>query len=334
MADVSKRRVGVIGCGKISERHLQGYSQLPVEVVVADIDKSLAESLAQKFDVACAGHSDELLEDPEIECIDICVPTRYHHGIAIRALQNGKHVFCEKPLSSSLDEAREIQTVAHETGRVMMVGFLQRFHPAFREVRRVLDTDVIGAPHLAIFRVGGRGDHAAWKHQRGVGGGVVPEMLVHKLDQIVWFLGAVTDVNVMSASTMMAERKIQGKNEVVDAEDYIVLELKAGGATVLCEADFVTPGYMDYLELQGENGSVFSSLLHYMPTIVFCKEGRGGYESGNNMAHYPEENLFALELEHFISAVGEGQNAVNTVEDSLHVMEIVEEIGRQTGGSH
>lgn len=318
-------KVGILGCGKVAERHILAYRKLPVEVVVADVAEDAARQYAEQYGVAFRSHPDEILCDPTVTAVDICVPTVYHRDVILQALAHGKHVFCEKPLCHTLAEAYEIREAVQASDRVLMVGYLQRFHPAFQLVKEALDEGIIGQPYFALFRVGGRGDHAVWKHQRASGGGVVLEMLVHKLDQIVWFFGPPGRVEVLLYDILRPVRTIRGQQVEADAEDLVVLEIEAGGVRILCEGDFVTPSYMDHLEIQGDNGSIFSSLLHFMPTIIHCKERRSIYNEGSNFYTFPMVNLFERELAYFIETIrsGCGDN-INSLEDSINVMEIIE----------
>ena len=325
-------KIGILGCGKIAERHILAYRRLPVEVVVADLDEDAARAMASQYELTVLKHPDDVLDDPDIAAVDVCVPTPYHRDVIIQALEHGKHVFCEKPLCRTLDEAREIKQAAESSNNVLMVGYLQRFHPAFQLVKEVLDDRIVGKPYLALSRVGGRGDHASWKHQADSGGGVILEMLVHKLDQLVWFFGPANRVDVLVYDTLLPTRTIEGQQVQADAEDLVSLDLQFGGVRVLCEADFVTPSYMDHLEIQGDNGSIFSSMLHFMPTVIHTKERRGIYSQGSNFYNFPMVNLFELELSHFIETIESGhRNNINSLEDSLHVMEIVDQIRQHAG---
>ncbi len=326
---MSALKIGVLGCGQVAERHLAAYRKLPVEIVVADVVEAPARSLAAQYGVGFGGHPEEVFRDPTVTAVDICVPTAYHAQVILRALEHGKGVFCEKPLCETLAEARQIQEAARHTRGVLMVGYLQRFHPGFQMVKQVMDEGVIGRPYLSLVRVGGRGDRTVWKHQKTLGGGVVLEMLVHKLDQLVWFFGPAERVDVLAYDVLRPVRHIDGEEVAADAEDLIVLDMEMGGVRVLCQGDFVTPGYMDQLEVQGDNGSIFTSLLDYLPTVITLKEKRGDYPEGTTRRSFPTVNLFDLELTHFVQALRDGQpNTVNSLGDSLRVMEIVDHIWR------
>ena len=324
---VDKTKIGIIGCGKIAERHIMAYRKLGVDVVVADAADDAAQRMAEQYELTSLAHPEDVFQDPGVAGVDVCVPTARHKEVILNALNHGKHIFCEKPLCQTSDEAREIQVAARESGSIVEVGFLQRFHPAFQFVKDALSDRIIGRPYFATFRVGGRGDDQPWKHQQEIGGGVILEMLVHKLDQIIWFFGPADRVEVLEYDTLRPKRTIRGQTVDADAEDLVVLEIEAGGVRILCQGDFITPSYMDHTEIQGENGSIFTSLLHFMPTIIHCKERRGIFNQGNNTYNFPMINLFEDELGGFVSRINGGPSTNgSSLEDSIHVMEIIDQI--------
>jgi predicted dehydrogenase len=317
--------IGIVGCGKIAERHLLAYRKLGgVGVTVADVQPEAARRLAEGINVSWAESPALALTDPKIDAIDVCVPTRHHRAVVLEALSHGKHVFCEKPLCLDIDEAREIRTKAAAAGRVVMVGYLYRFHPAFRFAKEILGEGIIGQPHFALFRLGGRGSHAMWKHQSEEGGGAILEMMVHMLDLAVWYFGAVQDASLLWERTVIPTRSIDSRSQPATAEDLAVVRLQTQGVEVVCESDLLTPSYMNSVEIHGENGSIITSILHFLPTLVFCKVPRGVFNQGNNLYTFPMENLFEHELAEFLRVISAGSQAVNSVEDSIRVFEILE----------
>lgn len=320
--------VGVVGCGRIAERHVEAYRKFEsVRVIVADQDQAATHRLADAQHVEWADSADELLRRADIDAVDVCVPTPAHAGIVLAALECGKHVFCEKPLCETQAQAEEIAAAQATSRRLVMVGYLYRFHPAFQFAKHVLDDQVIGKPYFGIFRLGGRGSHRAWKHTTDAGGGATLEMMVHNLDLIQWLLGPAADVAVLGRETFLPSRVIDGGAVQVDAEDYVLAELQMrGGARVLCESDLVTPSYMNYVEIQGENGTLFTSILNYLPTVVYCREPRGVFNLGNNVQQFQTVNLFERELGHFIQVLRSEVPPMNVVEESIDVMAIVDRI--------
>jgi len=322
-------KIGIIGAGKISEKHILAYRELDYdEIAIHDLDGGLSREAASRFNISHVEDQETLISSCDI--VDVCTPVTTHREIILKALEKGKHVFCEKPLCQSIDEALEIRSCAKEAGRLVMVGYLYRFHPGFQQVKKWLSANIIGPIHFGLFRIGGRGDHRRWKHMKASGGGCVNEMLLHKLDLINFFLGKIDEVQPLFKETLLKSRNIDGETFEPDAEDNIVLRLRAGKAEIICQADFTTPSYMEYLELHGAYGSIFTSILGFFPTILFLKRPSGIYNQGNNQINFNQVNLFELELEHFFTCINSGHTNMNSVDDSIELMKVVEEI---RGGS-
>lgn len=325
-------RIGIIGTGKIAQRHILAYRSLrDVDITVWDINPLAAGKTAQDHGVAIAESFEAYLDDPGFDAVDICVPTAYHADFAIRALAAGKDVFCEKPLCVTVKEALRVREAAEAAGRMVMVGYLYRHHPAFQFTKKILDDGVIGNPHFAVFRLGGRGDAAAWKHLQGSAGGAMLEMMVHKVDLALWLLGDFDGARTLIAETLLPTRTIQGETVEATAEDCVLLELRREGLMALCESDLVTAGYMNYVEIVGDQGSIFTSILEFLPTVLHCKQAWGGvYSQGHNFFHFPIVNLFELELGQFVDAVRAGTRSLASLDDSVCVASILEAAARET----
>src|SRR5205807_1803081 len=112
--------------------------------------------------------------------------------------------------------------------------------------------------------------------------------MVHMLDLAAWYFGKITDLHVLWHTTLLPERNVAGQTIRVTAEDFSVVRLCAGDVQILLQSDLATPSYMQHIDIQGENGSIFSSILHYLPTVVYCKEQRGIYDQGNNLYTFPQ----------------------------------------------
>lgn len=321
-------RIGVIGCGKIAEKHLTAYRKLEdVEITVTDI-VDRGQTIAERYEVGWHGSPDEVVANPEFDAIDVCVPTPVHASFISAALRNGKHVFVEKPLASNLEEARAIAELAARTDAVVMAGYLYRHHPAMQMVRDVIRTGVIGDPYLAMFRLGGRGSHKAWKHRTETGGGAANEMLVHMLDLALWYFGEPENATRLAGDVLLPEREIEGELVSADAEDFLLLSMdNAAGARIVVQSDLVSPGYMNHIEIQGTNGSVMTSILDYMPSFVYCKEPRGTYDRGHQFLEFPQTDLFEAELGTFLDCVrGKDRTDIHSVEDSVRLMEIIDTV--------
>jgi predicted dehydrogenase len=329
-------KIGFIGCGKQATKHLASLRNVPgVELVLSDIQKELAERVAEKNGVGWVQRSDDIYTDESIQAVIICTPTRSHVPLIRLALESGKDVFCEKPLSDSLKEATELKELVAESGRIVMLGYIYRYVPIFEEGFRLIHEQrvagislVLGKPLSAFFRLGGRGGHQVWKHQKENGGGAINEMLVHMVDLANWYFGPLKRPEVISCDLRSPDRLINGKLTRVDAEDYILVRcFGVNDIEILCQADLITPSFSQYVEIQSENGTFMGSIQPDMPSYVFLKESRGGFEAAKTELRFGRRNVVDIQMLVFVQSVLKGiLPDRNTIEDSLNLMKIMDEI--------
>jgi predicted dehydrogenase len=326
-----KSRIGVLGCGKQAAKHITALKRMKARIVLADIQTEHAQQMADEFRVDWVSSVDELFTDSSVDAVDICTPTPSHFALIERALEAGKHFFCEKPLVETYWEAEAIQAALEKTDLVGMVGYLYRFHPAFELVHDLIMDGTVGQPYFATFRLGGRGSHRIWKHKKDKGGGVLNEMMVHMLDLALWFFGPITKTRTLLLDTVLSEREVEGRTIRADAEDLALVYLETdSGVKIICESDLITPSYMNYIEIQATNGSLVTSILDYFPSLVYCREPRGTYQTGNNVLHFPKVNLFEKELLYFLDCITNGSPPNrNTVRESAYLLKLIDAIKKQ-----
>ena len=134
-------KVGIIGCGSITKlRHAPEYMANPFvdEIVFYDRNPERAEALAVMFDGAVEQDVDKLLTDPTIQVISDCSSNESHHIFSTKALLNGKHVLCEKPISLTIEHAKEILDAQKQSGKKLMVDHNQRFTRAHQRRKKSL----------------------------------------------------------------------------------------------------------------------------------------------------------------------------------------------------
>ena len=141
---MKKLKVGIIGCGGIANgKHLPSLAHQShrLEIVAfCDIIEERATALRDKYYPDAAVYTDykELLKDESIDAVDICTPNYLHSIIAVDAFKAGKHVLCEKPAARILSEALEMQKVAHETGKILNIGVVNRFNTYVMKIRELI----------------------------------------------------------------------------------------------------------------------------------------------------------------------------------------------------
>jgi predicted dehydrogenase len=142
-----------------------------------------------------AADLDAVLADPEIEAVDVCVPTPLHREVVERAFDAGKNVFVEKPLALTLDDADAILDAAERSGRMLMVGLVLRFWPEYVELARLVESGELGRPlAVAARRLSPPADWADWLGDPEQSGGTAVDLMIHDFDQMNRLLGAPRSV--------------------------------------------------------------------------------------------------------------------------------------------
>lgn len=142
---MSKPRVAVIGCGPWGKNHVRVSHELGVLAAVCDSDSAVLASLSERYPgLRTTSNPDELLGDEAIDALIIATPAEHHYEIAARALELGKDLFIEKPITVELEHARSLVRLADQHQRVLMVGHLLRYHPAYLALRQLVTTGALG----------------------------------------------------------------------------------------------------------------------------------------------------------------------------------------------
>jgi UDP-2-acetamido-3-amino-2,3-dideoxy-glucuronate N-acetyltransferase len=137
--------VAVVGCGYWGKNLVRNFHQLGRLRVICDIDRTRLEQLRLEYDgVAICDSYEELFLRKDIEGIVIAAPAVQHYSLAKRALEMGKDVFVEKPLSLHVEHAEELTQLARKAGRILMVGHLLQYHPAIQKLKSLIRDGALG----------------------------------------------------------------------------------------------------------------------------------------------------------------------------------------------
>jgi len=169
-------KVGVIGIGNMGWHHARVLSLLKdAEFVgVADPDPDRCKLAKEQFGCTCFSDYPSLLE--EVEAVCIAVPTLLHHKVGLYCLNAGKHVLIEKPIAASQDEASSLITAANKAKRLLQVGHIERFNPAFRELIKVVKNE-----EVVVLEARRHSPHA----DRANDVSVVLDLMIHDLDLVL-----------------------------------------------------------------------------------------------------------------------------------------------------
>lgn len=266
-------RVGLIGFGSIGKVHACAYANLhwyyrcgnfSVQIVkVCTSRPETAEKAAAEIGGNCVPVTDfrAVTEDPEIDIVDISSPNALHFEALASAIRHGKHIYCEKPLTSSEEEAEKIAALLPGYRGVSQLALQYRFNPAVLRARQLIDQGRLGKilEFRADFLHAGSARPETvvkpWKLQ----GGVIADLGSHTLDLVRFLLG---DFESLAATrrTAYAERP-DGKGGVtnVSAEDnmFVLLRLQNGADGVVGASKLATGAEDDLrIEINGADGAV------------------------------------------------------------------------------
>ncbi|MBC5638009.1 MULTISPECIES: Gfo/Idh/MocA family oxidoreductase [Ornithinibacillus] len=227
--------VGIIGCGSITRfRHAPEYKANPhvEEIVFYDRNIERAESLALAFGGRVATSLEELLNDPSIVAISDCSSNEAHHIHTTKALLQGKHVLCEKPLAISVAHAEEIVEAEKTSGKILMLDHNQRFTKAHIKAKEIIANKELGEVLTFKTTFGHEGpeswgvtkSNATWFFQKDRSySGVAGDLGIHKIDLIHWLLDdEIVDVKSFSGSL----DKVDENGNPIEVPDNVVCALK------------------------------------------------------------------------------------------------------------
>jgi len=213
-------RVAVVGLGMMGTTHFRAYRQIPGAEVVAVGDpdpRKLAgdwAGAAGNIDTGAAQATDlsglrryarlaRLLRDPDVDVVDLCVPTHQHAPMAVRALAAGKHVFCEKPMALSSRQARRMIEVAAKAGRRLGVGHVLRFWPEYLLLKDLIDSGRYGRVRSAVLTRLSARPAWSWDHWLEDGrrsGSAALDLHIHDADTVQWFFGRPAKVSAAGSA--------------------------------------------------------------------------------------------------------------------------------------
>ncbi len=281
MAD--KVRVGIIGTGQIGTHHIRRYQQIQdAEIVaVADLREEEAGRLAQEFHIPHV-YTDyqDLLAREDIQSVDVCLHNRLHMPVTVEALQAGKNVYCEKPMSWTYPEAKAMVDAATATGRMLHIQLGTIYEPETRAAQRLIAGGHLGDLYLAksiCYRRRGRPwvdgyGSPAFVNSSTSGGGAMLDMAVYHIARILFLLGN-PDVLTVSGATyqkldnMYEDRRASGRYDVEELGSGFAR--LAGGLTfVVEEAWAIHSDQGDQEFVYGSKGGVRVKPLTYFTTLA------------------------------------------------------------------
>ncbi|MFE2188807.1 Gfo/Idh/MocA family protein [Streptomyces sp. NPDC059455] len=372
---VSTLGVAVVGFGWMGRVHTQAYVRLPHHfpqlsvrpelVAVADEVPGRAEEAAGRYGFATAARDwQEVAADPRVQAVSIAAPNFLHREIGVAMARAGKHIWIEKPVGLTADDARAVAGAVAEAGVQGAVGFNYRNAPAVQTARAMIAAGEIGTVTHARVRL--FSDYAAhpegaltWRYERARGGsGVLGDLASHGVDLARFLLGEIDALTADTAvfvperarptgATAGHTRATGGELGPVENEDYVSCLVRfASGARGVLEACRVSVGEQNTygFEIHGTKGAVFwdfrrmgelgvsrgTAYQDQPVSTVYVGPGHGEYAafqpgSANGMGY---DDLKVIEAYHFLRSIAEGTSHGATLDDAVHSATVLDAMTR------
>jgi predicted dehydrogenase len=312
-------RVGVVGLGGWGKNLLRNFGNAPESDLrwACDAAEGPRAAFAATYPQArFTADVNALLDDPELEAVVVATPVPTHFELARRALEAGKHVLVEKPMTWRAAEARELREVVRASGRTLMVGHLLRFHPGVDKLRELIDSGELGDVHYVY-------------------GNRVNLGVIREHENALWSLG-VHDISVVLhlLDGEPVEVWARGEGYVRESvEDVVFGYIKfSSGQVGHLHLSWLDPHKMRKMTVVGSSKmAVFDDMEPERKVTVYDK-GPVVIPNGSISTHTgditiprisPEEPL-RIECRHFLQAVRSGERPRADVDEGAAVVEVLE----------
>jgi len=336
-------RVAIAGLGKMGLMHSAIVSASPDAQVVAVVDPQpqlahYVKSLG--LDAPFYTSVEQMLERTEVDAVFVCTPGAAHLPTAQACVQRGVHVFVEKPLADTLDNARRMYDLVKDTTIVHAVGYMKSHYPLYQKMRALAQGGTLGRIHQChctvylsqVFR-----SPKGWVYSKDQsGGGIIINSTCHLLFLLQWFFGHVTGVFARGGSI---------HSEVEDVAT-IILEFESGVVASI-DTSWGVPGYTvehTQMLIVAEGGSLE---ITDDRARLFLSRDAGEYQQGWTPFHRSDFDKAPVDLSsdyggegycnedfEFIRCCATGAEPLVSWRDGLKVQEIIEAIYRSLGGGY
>jgi len=310
-------RFAIIGAGKFAMKRIDVINTLPSDKAglkaVVDIDLEKAKTVAKKY--GCEAFSDyrDLLERDDIDTAVVATPNKYHCEISKAFLNANKNVMCEKPITKTIEEAKEIDEAAKKSKAFFKTGSNHRYFPNVQKAKELIDQNKIGRIIFARGWIGNNGKYVqnSWFWDKELsGGGTLLDNGCHLMDIFRWLLGEVCECKGYTMNDFWP----------MELEDTgLALYRTVDGKVFFLQSSWIEwAGYM-YMEFYGEDGFIFVDSR-------FCNKvslgRRDGYYETFDFSSLPSVS-HQLEILDFIEKVENKIQPTPSAYDGLRVVEMV-----------
>lgn len=319
-------KIGVLGAGHLGKIHLKCIllAESAYQLVgFYDPDQEAALQAAKNFGVPAFESMEELVN--AVDVVDIVTPTVTHFKVASYAIQQGKHIFIEKPLTHTIEEAEQLVALSQKHGVKVQVGHVERFNPALLALEDMeLNPMFIEAHRLALF------------NPRGTDVSVILDLMIHDLDIVLSLVNSevssvsASGVAVVSETPDISNARIEFKNGCVANLTASRISLKQMRKVRLFQRDAYIS--LDFLEKQAQVVRLYDQDASKLPedaNLLELDTPRGQKLIHIDAPKIEPSNAIKMELETFASSINENRSPKVSIEDGYNALKLAHEIIRE-----
>ena len=317
-------KIGVIGAGHLGKIHIRLLKEIKEFDLIGFYDTNPVNSkkITTEFGISSFSSAKELIDSAD--AIDVVTPTKYHFEYAKMAIEKGKHLFVEKPITATIDEVQKLVKLAERKDIKVQVGHVERFNPAFTAVQKDCNNPMfIEAHRLAEF------------NPRGTDVPVVHDLMIHDIDIVLSIVKSevksiyASGVSIISDTPDIANARIEFENGCVTNLTASRISLKSMRKTRIFQKDAYIS--IDFLEKKAELIRMKDAEITDDPFALIIDPGKGKtkkqieFESPKTT----DNNAIKDELTSFYHAIANNTNTVVTIEDAYKALYIAQQISEQ-----
>jgi predicted dehydrogenase len=317
---MEKLKIGVVGTGHLGKLHAKMFQQISkCELVgIYDSNPDHLAHVSKEYNVRAFGSLSEMLEN--VDAVSIAVTTSAHFQVAEKCLENNKHIFIEKPITSLISDGEKLVKTAADKNLIIQVGHIERFNPALLAVEEyIIQPMFIQSDRLAQF------------NPRGTDVAVVLDLMIHDIDIILSLVKSDVDkidasgVAVVSNNIDIANARIQFVNgAVANVTASRISQKKMRKMRLFQKDNYISldfiAGVAEVYRLVPADQQLLTPAISFGEMGVGDKKKRVIYEQ----PEIKEVNALKYELELFVNSVIAGENPVVTGEDGLRALKVAE----------
>ena len=317
-----KINIGVFGAGHLGKIHLKCIKASDRFNLIGfyDVDAEVRETITKEYEVEAFSSANELME--AVEIVDIVTPTPFHFDLAMQAVNLGKHIFIEKPVTNTPEEARRLQKASTDKGIKIQVGHVERFNPAFLALKDIpLKPVFIEAHRLATF------------NPRGTDVSVVLDLMIHDLDLLLSIVKSPLQ-NIHASGVALVSNHADICNARLEFENGCVANLTASRISLKQMRKlriFQPDAYLslDFLEKEAQVIRLHDEehlSPEQMAALLPLDTAKGKKYIELNSPAIEPTNAIQMELETFAQAIIEDTEPIVDIEDGMMALTVAHQI--------